>query len=304
MREIRRVIEEQINNPSEDFVRFFASKVYAGKVTQQVKEQFTKLVKKTLNQFINEKINDTLNAAIKASSTQQSQSPVEAVLTDNEANEIGKDTGIVTTEEELDGYYIVKTILRDTIDPKRVTIKDTINYCSVLLDDSNRKPIIRMYFNYLKKYIEIFDEQKQEKVPLDKIDDIYKYGDRIKAIAQYYDTQKPQEITGKSLVSFTFKDKKYETKYWRDMLLKVSSIMAELHKDRFDEILTISGSKRPYFSRNSADLRSPNLIEGTDVFVEVALRNADSILRLCKNVLSKFGYSESDLSIETQEDVF
>lgn len=30
MREIRRILDEEINNPSEDFVKFFASKVYSG----------------------------------------------------------------------------------------------------------------------------------------------------------------------------------------------------------------------------------------------------------------------------------
>jgi hypothetical protein len=75
--------------------------------------------------------------------------------------------------------------------------------------------------------------------------------------------------------------------------------MAELQKDRFNEILTISGIKRPFFSKNSADLKSANQIEGTDVFAEVNL-NSDGILKLSKNVIAMFGYPESDLSIDTQ----
>jgi hypothetical protein len=75
--------------------------------------------------------------------------------------------------------------------------------------------------------------------------------------------------------------------------------MAELHKDRFDELLTISGTRRPFFSKNPADLRSANQIEGTDVFAEVNL-NPDGILKLSKNVIAMFGYPESDLSIDTQ----
>lgn len=83
------------------------------------------------------------------------------------------------------------------------------------------------------------------------------------------------------------------------MLLQICSIMSELHKDRFDDILTLSGLKRPYFSKNPNDLKSPNQIEGTNVFAEVNF-NSDGILRLSKDVISKFGYLESDLSIETQ----
>ena len=111
-------------------------------------------------------------------------------------------------------------------------------------------------------YIGIFDEQKHETMsPIETIDDIYKYEDKLKAIASFYDAQKPQDLTGKSLSSFTFKGKKYETKYWKDMLLQICSIMSELHKDRFDDILTLTGRQRPYFSRNPNDLKSPNQIE-------------------------------------------
>lgn len=298
MREIRKVIEEQINNPSEEFVRFFASKVYPGKVTQPVKDLFTKLTKKTFNQFINDKINNTLNAALKASESQELQQQELNNL--KEEAESAKESKIATTNEELDGYYIIKTILREVVEPQRISLRDAVNFCGVLLDDSTRKPVARMYFNTPQKYLGIFNEQKQEeKILLDKIDDIYKYADRIKAVTQYYDTQKPQDKTGKSLIAFTFRNQRYETKYWKDMLLKISSIMAESHKDQFDDILTLSGRQRPFFSRNPADLKSPNQIEGTNMFVEGNF-SPDSILRLSKNVLSKFGYSESDLSIETQ----
>lgn len=83
------------------------------------------------------------------------------------------------------------------------------------------------------------------------------------------------------------------------MLLKVASIMARLHKDRFNDILTISGRVRPFFTRDPAELRSAGLIEGTDIYAETNL-SAGSILKLSKNVIVKFGYSESDLSVESE----
>jgi hypothetical protein len=78
------------------------------------------------------------------------------------------------------------------------------------------------------------------------------------------------------------------------MLLQLCAAIAELNKDKFDEILTITGR----FSKKPSDLRSPNQIEGTDIYVEVNL-SSDSIIRLSKTVMSKFGYLETDLSIET-----
>lgn len=45
---------------------------------------------------------------------------------------------ILTTEEEIEGYYIVKSILRATIDPKRIVMRDKKNDCGILLDDNNK----------------------------------------------------------------------------------------------------------------------------------------------------------------------
>jgi hypothetical protein len=82
-------------------------------------------------------------------------------------------------------------------------------------------------------------------------------------------------------------------------LPKISSILAESHKEHFDDILTFSGRKRPLFSRNSTGLRAPGQIEGTNIYAETNL-SATTISRLVKDVMGKFGYSESDLSIEAQ----
>ena len=291
MKEVRKIIEEQINNPSDDFVKFFASRVYSGKLTQSVREQFAQITKKTFAQYINDKINDRLNIAL------TTETPI---IPENieDANE----SKIETTDEEFEAYYIIKTILRDAIDSKRINIRDAINYCAIVLDRSPRKPVARLYFNGSQKYIALIDEEKNEdKIPINSVDDIYNYGDRLKAIAVTYDQTTPRELTGKSLKSFTFKGKKYETTYWKDMLLQLCSVIAELNKDKFNEILTIVGrqSQKPFFSKNPVDLRSANLIDGTDIYAEVNL-NPDSIIRLSKNVLSKFGYQETDISIETQ----
>ena len=301
MREIRRILDEEINNPSEDFVKFFASKVYSGRLTEQVRDQFAQITKKTFKQFINDKVNDRLNIALASESSVSKDEPKDVSAAHAGADNGEKGNKTVTTDEELEGYYIIKTLLRESIDANRINIRDALSYCSVLLDDNSRKPIARMYFNGPNKQLGLFDSQTREeqKVSIETPDDIYKYTAELKGITQYYGTQKPQDIPNKSLTSFTFKGEKYETKYWKDMLLKISSIMAGLHRDRFDDILTISGRVRPFFTRNSEELRSASLIEGTDIYVETNL-SAGSIIKLSKNVIMKFGYPESDLSIESE----
>lgn len=297
MREVRKIIEEQVNNPSDDFVKFFTSQVYSGRLTQTIREQFAQITKKAFKQFINDKINDRLNMALTTETPIIQEKPV---VTDSPGTE-EKENKIETTEEEFEAYYIIKTILRAAIDPKRINIRDAINYCAIILDGSPRKPVARLYLNSAQKYIALFDEEKrEEKIPINSIDDIYNYIDRLKANAISYDIPNAQDLTGKSIKSFTFKDKKYETKYWKDMLLQLCSAIAELNKDKFDEILTIVGrqSQKPFFSKNPTELKSPNQIEGTDIYAESNL-NPGSLLRLSKSVMSKFGYPETDLSIET-----
>lgn len=298
MKEVRRIIEDQLTNPSDEFVKFFISQVYSGRLTQSVRQQFAQITQKAFKQYINDKISDRLNIALATETPITSEIPQDNEDV-QEIDEELKDTKIETTEEEFEAYYIIKTILREAIDPKRINIKDAINYCAVILDGSPRKPVARLYLNGAQKYIGLFDEEKhEEKIPIISVDDIYNFSERLKTIAARYDIQKPQDITGKSIKSFTFKDKKYEVKYWKDMLLQLCSAVALENKDRFDEILTIAGHQRPFFSRDPGELRAPYQIEGTDIYAEVSF-SANGIIRLSKNILSKFGYPETDLSIET-----
>jgi hypothetical protein len=57
-REIERIIAEQMNDPADEFVKFFASRVYHGRMTQPVREQFSQITKQALKQFINDIISE------------------------------------------------------------------------------------------------------------------------------------------------------------------------------------------------------------------------------------------------------
>jgi len=192
-KEIKRVLAEQLANPSEDFVKFFASKVYAGKLTQVVKQQFTDLTKKALHQFINDRINERLKSALAEENT--TAQTVTQPATNEEAKEAGNKSRIITTEEEMEGYHLVKSILRQVIEPTRVIMRDTVNYCGILLDDNNRRPICRLHFNnFNKKYLGLFDvEKKEEKVPIGEINEIYQYAERIIATVSNYEKAKKVE---------------------------------------------------------------------------------------------------------------
>src|SRR5437016_2245422 len=63
-REIKRILHDQLNAPSEEFVRFLAVQVYSGKLTSAVREQFTGITKKAFAQFIHEPITERLRSAM------------------------------------------------------------------------------------------------------------------------------------------------------------------------------------------------------------------------------------------------
>ncbi len=182
---IKKILEEELKAPSEEFVRFFASRVYDGRLTQVVMEQFTKIVKDARSQFINERINERLKTALSAD---QSESTFTEVA---DADEDGEDTsprdGIETTQEELDGFNVVKAILREVVDVSRVTMRDTKSYCGILLDDNNRKPICRLRFNTSQKYLGLLTNKTEEKIAIDNVDDIFKHSHRLKAVIGEYE---------------------------------------------------------------------------------------------------------------------
>ena len=188
---IRKVLAQEFDQPSEDFIVFLARHVYSGRMTQSAKEQFTEIVQKAVKRFLNDQINERLKSALEepreSEATLIGPEPVSSEdepEMDESVIKIDKARGIVTTEDEIEGLFAVKSILREAIDVKRVSMRDTKSYCGILLDDNNRKPICRLRFNREQKYLGVLDENKsEEKIAIDTVDDIYKYSDRIIARA-------------------------------------------------------------------------------------------------------------------------
>lgn len=167
IKEIKKQINAELENPSNDFTKLFANKVYTGRLTEKVVDEFKDLVQKSVSQYINEKINDRLNAALTKETIKQQD---EQVVSNEEENKIN------TSEEELDGYRIILAILRRKLPTNRIVHRDTQSYFGVLLDDNNRKPLCRLHLNGGKKYISLFNDNKNEtKTSISSIDDIYQF---------------------------------------------------------------------------------------------------------------------------------
>jgi len=185
--QIKKILHTQLNTPEDEFVKFFASRVYDGILTQKVRELFLTLTKKAASQYINNQINDRLKSAITGTTPLSVQSTPDSNIEDS-PNALEKDENdVVTTLEELEGFHIVKAITRAVLDAPRITHRDTKSYFGILVDDNNRKPLCRLHFNRSQKYIGLFDIEKNEtRHPIETVDDIYSFADILKATAALY----------------------------------------------------------------------------------------------------------------------
>lgn len=183
-KQIKEILSKELKNPSEDFVKYFATQVYQGRVTSKVLSQFTDLVKRSTKNLVTEMINDRLQIALEKDDTDTSNVVESKDTTIQEED----NKGIETTEEELRGFRIIQAILVEHFDINRIVQRDTKSYFGVLLDDNNRKPICRLWFNRSVKYVEVFDaDKKGEKILIEEVEDIYTIKDKIVQSAMNYE---------------------------------------------------------------------------------------------------------------------
>lgn len=189
--ELKRVLAAEFKAPQDDWVKFLASRVYDRPYTQKTREQFSSLVPKAMKQFLADQVNDRLKAALGGQQTDpttgltndSADSPTDETHTSSSQS----DDGIETTASELAAYNIVRAIVCSEVPMDRIYARDTKSYFGILLDDNNRKPIARLHFNAGTKYLGLLDADKNEtRVPLDLLEDIYKYSDQLRQAVHNY----------------------------------------------------------------------------------------------------------------------
>ena len=129
MSEVKKIIRSEFDEPSPELVKLLTKRVYEGIVTQKVLDQFTDIVKRALKSHINDVMSEKLGIAIKATEATgapiQTASPVTDSKEEEEPTKIDdKASKINTTTEELEGYYIVKSIVCEVIANKRIGFID------------------------------------------------------------------------------------------------------------------------------------------------------------------------------------
>lgn len=181
---IRNVLRDELTNPSDDFVRYILDReVYEGRNTQAIVDKFRPLVKKSVVQYINDLVNERIQSALDRKEPEienvvpDENQPEDLASTEPEKDESIK--GIHTTDEEIESWYIVKSILRDKVDTSRITYKDTLTYFGILLDAKVTKWICRVYLRDKTNLLEIQVGTERIRLPLSSLDEIYQHADKL-----------------------------------------------------------------------------------------------------------------------------
>ncbi len=176
-------IKSEFENPSEDLVKLLTSRVYDGRFTHQIRDQFTELAQRAMRDFIRERVNERLKTALDTDKPDH-----QTVQEDSETTsvETTAEKGIETTAEEWEGFRIIQAIGAELIDPERIAIRDAKSYCAILLDDNNRRPICRLHFGKTKMSVTIFAPDNESRFDIEKVHHLYRYKSLIlSAIGQY-----------------------------------------------------------------------------------------------------------------------
>lgn len=181
-------LKVQLDAPDDDFVRLVGKAIYKGTLTKSVMETLRPAIKSSLDEVIKERLSAKLNVAFR---NEPPPAPLEPqpVANNNFVAEPIEDPE--TTEDELLAFKIVVAIAARHLPVDRVTIRDAKSYCAVLIDDNNRRPLCRFYFNAKStRYLGVFDKDKVEtKFKLDDLRDIYKHTEALQETAAWYTSQ-------------------------------------------------------------------------------------------------------------------
>lgn len=186
--EFKSMFSALLATPSDEFVRLFLQNVYTGVKTQAVVDKFRPILKKALSDYISETMNEKIKAALDSNSNDDdtvtdipAETPASAPASASEKSPKQKSNSkIVTTEEELQAFHIVKNMLKDVVDENDICYKDTESYFGILYQNNIRKWICRFRLTPNAKSLCIPDENKKEvRISLSSVYDAIEYRDKI-----------------------------------------------------------------------------------------------------------------------------
>jgi len=116
-----------------------------------------------------------------------------------------------------------------------------------------------------------------------------------------HETFKPDRDYARLRVrSYRLGSKKVDCRSFKEVLMTLCNELRLANASKFDSVaLALQGKKRPYFSRTESQLRMPEQLVGTGLFVETNL-NANLIVGICRVLLEKLGHHADELTLDVE----
>ncbi len=172
-------LKEELEEPSDDFVRFMINNFYDGVKNKNVVDRFRPIVKKALSQFATDFMNEKIQIALGEN----------ALTTSNiTKNNIEKETSKVLTKEELDALETIREILSDVVNKEDITYKSTKSYFGINYKNNTNNWICRLFlYRKNKMGIHIPNENKESiKYDFDEISDLKEIKDILEEVVKRY----------------------------------------------------------------------------------------------------------------------
>lgn len=160
---VRDKIEKEFMNPSDELIKFLITDIHEGTKTKVVLEKYAPIVKKSFQQLVNDKVTLRLNNAINTFSEE------EVAIED-----VNK---VITTNEEIQFYQIVRSLIMEHVELGRISYRDTESYFNVLLDDNGRKWICRVKF--IKDGMNIYLNDGATTLKAATLNEVFQYKDHF-----------------------------------------------------------------------------------------------------------------------------
>ncbi|WP_298072233.1 type I restriction endonuclease [uncultured Bacteroides sp.] len=172
--QVKKLLEQNFKQPGDEFTRYFVRCLNDWKSNQKLIEQYKPIIKKTIASVIGDMISDRLSTAMKVEESEPSGTDGNVAIDGTR--------GVVTTQEEIDAYHIVRDILKQYTKEERIQYRDFKSYFAINLDGIFWHWICRLSLKpYSKRMgIPINGYGSCEWIKLDTIEDIRKHQDKLK----------------------------------------------------------------------------------------------------------------------------
>ena len=169
-------LKREFESPSVSLTKLLMGYVLEGRQTATKVEEFQIYTREAISQLVKSLVRERLTSAL------QTQNNVPEPEREPEEGD-----GIVTTQQEMDAWIIIRSMLRGIVGAERITMRDRKTVCLILLDDNGRKPIIRLWLDGNRYKIGIPQSNGSDDVhTIDSISALGDHRDAIREVTQSY----------------------------------------------------------------------------------------------------------------------